>query len=207
MSEVRVLIVEDEPVIAENIAMYLNNNDFMVSGIAYDNEEARKQLMYNTPDAVLMDINLGCDEDGIDLAAFINKNYKIPILFLTSYADKETIQRAKEIEPGAYIVKPFYEKALLASLEIAISNFARRNTQQIPLLSFAKINKHLIAQLSEREFEVLQLIYEGKTNQQIAEQINISINTVKKHINSAYLKLDVPTRTKGIARLLELMVM
>ena len=207
MSEVRVLIVEDEPVIAENIAMYLNNNDFMVSGIAYDNEEARNQLMHNTPDAVLMDINLGCDEDGIDLAAFINKNYKIPIVFLTSYADKETIHRAKEIEPGAYIVKPFYEEALLASLEIAISNFARRNTQQIPLLSFAKINKHLIAQLSVREFEVLQLIYEGKTNQQIAEQINISINTVKKHINSAYLKLDVPTRTKGIARLLELMIM
>lgn len=121
MSEVRVLIVEDEPVIAENIAMYLNNNDFMVSGIAYDIEEARKQLQHNTPDAVLMDINLGSEEDGIDLAGFINKNYQIPILFLTSYADKETIHRAKEVEPGAYIVKPFCETSLLASLEIAIS--------------------------------------------------------------------------------------
>ena len=48
MTEVRVLIVEDEPVIAENIALCLNNNDFMVSGIAYDNEEARKQLIQNT---------------------------------------------------------------------------------------------------------------------------------------------------------------
>ena len=76
MTEVRVLIVEDEPVIAENIALCLNNNDFMVSGIAYDNEEARKQLIQNTPDAVLMDINLGSDEDWIDLARFINKNYK-----------------------------------------------------------------------------------------------------------------------------------
>ncbi|MEJ7739273.1 MAG: response regulator transcription factor [Chitinophagaceae bacterium] len=205
MSEVRVLIIEDEPVIAENIAGYLNNNDFMVSGIAYDSEEARNQLMVNTPDAVLMDINLGSDEDGIDLARFINKNYKVPILFLTSYADKETIQRAKEVEPSAYILKPFHEKALLASLEIAISNYARRHIQHVPILSFSKINKHLITQLSEREFEVLQLIYEGKTNQQIAENIFISINTIKKHINSAYLKLDVPTRTTAIARLLELM--
>jgi len=206
MVEVRVLIVEDEPVIAENIAAYLNNSDFMVSGIAYDNEYARKQLIHNTPDAVLMDINLDSEEDGIDLARFINANYKIPVLFLTSYADRDTIDRAEEVEPSAYILKPFGEKALLASLEIAISNFARRNTIQIPKLSFAKINKHLIGQLSEREFEVLQLIYEGKTNQQIAEKIYISINTIKKHINNAYMKLDVTTRTKAIARLLELMM-
>lgn len=206
MTEVRVLIVEDEPLIAENIALCLNNNDFMVSGIAYDNEEARKQLIQNTPDAVLMDINLGSEEDGIDLARFINKNYKIPFLFLTSYADKITLDRAKQVEPSAYIVKPFLEKALLASLEIAISNFARRNNQQIPLLSFTKINKHLISQISEREFEVLHLIYEGYTNQQIAEKILLSINTIKKHINNAYLKLDVSTRTTAIARLLELMM-
>ena len=97
---------------AENIAMHLNNHNFIISGIAYDNEEARKQLLHNTPDAVLMDINLRSYEDGIDLARFINKNYKIPFLFLTSYADKKTIDRAKEVEPSAYIFKTilFYEK-------------------------------------------------------------------------------------------------
>jgi DNA-binding NarL/FixJ family response regulator len=205
MSEVRVLIVEDEPVIAENIAMYLNNNDYTVSGIAYDLEEARQELKQNTPDVVLMDINLGSDEDGIDMAGFINKNYGIPLLFLTAYTDKKTIDRAKEVEPAAYVVKPFSERSLLAALEIAMSNFARRNRQQVPLLSFTKINKHLIAQITEREFDVLQLVYEGKSNQQIADQFVISINTIKKHINSAYLKLDVSTRTKAIARLLELM--
>lgn len=207
MTEIRVLIIEDEPIIAENIAVYLNNNDFMVAGIAYDADDARKQLIHNTPDAVLMDINLGNEEDGIDLAVFIQKNYNIPILFLTSYTDKETINRAKEVEPVAYIVKPFDERSLLASLEIALSNFAKRNNKQVPVLSFLKINKHLINQLSEREYEVLQLIYEGKTNQQIAEKTAVSINTIKKHINSAYLKLDVPARTSAIARLLQLMVM
>jgi DNA-binding NarL/FixJ family response regulator len=204
MSEVRVLIVEDEPIIAENISMYLNNNDFTVSGIAYDSEEARHQLLRNTPDVVLMDINLGSDEDGIDIAGLINRNYKIPILFLTSYSDKDTICRAKAVEPGAYIVKPFEEKTLLASLEIAISNYAKRNKNIVPILSFSKINKHLISQISEREFEVLLLIYEGMTNQQIAAKVSISINTIKKHINSTYLKLDVSTRTAAIARLLEL---
>jgi DNA-binding NarL/FixJ family response regulator len=205
MSEVRVLIVEDEPVIAENIAVYLVNNDFTISGIAYDNEDARKQLSNNTPDVVLMDINLGSDEDGIDLAKFIRENFDIPVLFLTSYADKDTINRAKEVEPNAYILKPFTEKTLLSSFEIAISNYSRRNIRQVPKLFLTTINKSLVAPLSEREFEILQRIYEGKTNQQIAEEVFISVNTVKKHINSAYLKLDVTTRTKAIGRLLELM--
>ena len=205
MSEVRVLIVEDEPVIAENIAVYLVNNDFTISGIAYDNEDARKQLSNNTPDVVLMDINLGSDEDGIDLAKFIRENFDIPVLFLTSYADKDTINRAKEVEPNAYILKPFTEKTLLSSFEIAISNYSRRNIRQVPKLFLTTINKSLVAPLSEREFEILQRIYEGKTNQQIAEEVFISVNTVKKHINSAYLKLDVTTRTKAIGRLQELM--
>lgn len=201
------MIVEDEPIIAEQIAVYLSNDDFIVSGIAYDPEEALKQLQINTPDAVLLDINLGSDKDGIDLAAYINKHYKIPLLFLSSYADKDTINRAKEVEPGAFIIKPFDEKTLIASLEIALSNFARRHIQQVPVLSFSKINKHLIMQLSEREFEVLQWLYLGHTNQQIAEKILISVHTIKKHINNAYLKLDVPSRTKAIGRLMELMMM
>jgi len=206
MNELRVLIVEDEPVIAENISMYLNNMDFIVSGIAYDDEEAKQQLKQNTPDAVLLDINLESGQDGIQIADYINKNYPLPFLFLTSYADKETLDRAKKVAPWGYVVKPFNEKNLLASLEIAVFNFAQRSNRQVPTLSLEKINKHLISLLSEREFEVIQLIYEGKTNQQIAEQVFVSINTIKKHINNSYLKIDAVTRSSAIARLRELML-
>jgi DNA-binding NarL/FixJ family response regulator len=206
MNELRVLIVEDEPIIAENISMYLNNMDFIVSGIAYDDEEAKQQLKQNTPDAVLLDINLESEQDGIQIADYINKNYQLPFLFLTSYADKETLDRAKKVEPWGYVVKPFNEKTLLASLEIAVFNFAQRSNKQVPLLLLEKINKHLISPLSEREFEVIQLIYEGKTNQQIADHVFVSINTIKKHINNSYLKIDALTRSSAIARLRELML-
>ena len=91
MSEIRVLIVEDEQVIAKNISMYLNNNDFIVSGIAYDYEEAMSELENNTPDAVILDINLDSDHDGIDTATHINNKHRLPFLFLTSYSDKETL--------------------------------------------------------------------------------------------------------------------
>ncbi|HQV62279.1 MAG TPA: response regulator transcription factor [Chitinophagaceae bacterium] len=204
MSKFRVLIVEDEPVIAENISMYLDNNDFEVSGIAYDSGEAIEQLQNNTPDAAILDINLESEEDGIDIANFINQRYQIPFLFLTSYSDKETLQRAKNVNPSGYIVKPFNEKTLLASLEIAINNHAADTNKKMPFLTMDKINRYLLSPLSDREFEVVQLIYEGITNNQIAERIFVSVNTVKTHLKNIYLKLDANTRYGVIIRLREL---
>ncbi len=206
MSEFKILIVEDEAIIAKNIAVYLNNSDFTVSGIAYDGEEAMSQLQQNTPDAAILDINLDCETDGIEIAEYINKYSRIPFLYLTSHADKDTLERAKKTEPWGYIVKPFNEKTLQASLEIAISNFAQRSNREIPHINFEKINKHLISPVSEREFDVLHLIYEGKPNRQIGETLFISMNTVKRHINNAYLKLDVNSRSTAIVRLRELMM-
>lgn len=205
MSELKILIIEDEPVIAENISMYLNNADFTVSGIAYDDEEAVNQLHHNTPDAVILDINLDSAIDGIQIADYINKNFRLPFLFLTSYSDKETLQRAKLVEPSGYIVKPFNGQTLLASLEIAISNFANRSNNQVPDLNLDKINKHLLSPLTEREFRVLQLIYQGRTNNQIAGELFVTINTVKVHIRNTYLKLDAASHSTAIVRARELM--
>jgi len=206
VNEIKVLIVEDEPVIATNISMYLNNNDFSVSGIAYDYDEAIFQLQDNTPDAVILDIGMENNDDGINIANVINAQYRIPFIFLTSYADKETLQKAKQVEPSGYIVKPFNEKTLLASLEIAISNFANKVNHQSPELDIDKLNRHLLSPLTEREFEVLQNIYNGKTNNQIADAMFISVNTIKAHLKSAYLKLDTSSRSTTIKRLRELML-
>ncbi|MES2776689.1 MAG: response regulator transcription factor [Bacteroidota bacterium] len=205
MSRFKVLIVEDEPVIAENISIYLDNNDFEVSAIAYDSDEAMEELQKNTPDAVILDINLDSEIDGIDIAAYINKEIQIPFLFLTSYSDKNTLDRAKAVKPSGYIVKPFNEKTLLASLEIAISNFASENNQLQPRLSMEKINRHLLSPLTSREFELVQLVYDGVSNSQIAAQSFISPNTVKTHLKSIYLKLDTNTRYRLIVRLREWM--
>ena len=206
MNEIKVLIVEDEPVIAKNISMYLDNNDFTVSGIAYDYEEAMSQLQHNTPDAVILDISLENSTDGVEIAESINTNYKIPFIFLTSYADRGTLEKAKRVEPGGYIVKPFNEKTLLATLEIAISNYANKSNFQVPELDIQKLNRHLLSPLTEREFQVLQHIYNGKTNNQIADSLFISVNTIKAHIKSGYLKLDTTSRSMAIKRLRELML-
>jgi DNA-binding NarL/FixJ family response regulator len=206
MSKLRILIVEDEPVIAENISMYLDNADFEVSGIAYDSLEAKDQLITNTPDAAILDVNLESEEDGIDIAGYINEKFQLPFLFLTSYSDKETLERAKKVKPSGYIVKPFNEKTLLASLEIAISNFVSEKNHSLPPLNLDKVNSYLLSPISDREFDLLQLLYEGITNTQIAEKLFISVNTVKTHLKSIYLKLDAGTRIEVIKKLRGIML-
>lgn len=200
MSEIKVLIVEDEPLIAADIEQCLNNIDFKPSGIAYTAEEALKQLQKNTPDVVLLDINLDDDKDGIQLAETINDLYKIPFVYLTAHADRVTLQRAKKTQPAGYIIKPFDERDLLANLEIALYNYASKQTvQSKPSLQL--INKNILSPLSEREFDVLTAIYEGKTNRQMAESLFVSVNTIKTHIANIYLKLDVASRTAAIAKI------
>ncbi len=206
MSKLRILIVEDEPAIAEHIAAYLDNEDFEVSGIAYDCEEALEQLKTNTPDAVILDINLEeVASDGIAIAKQINEKYQIPFLFLTAHSDKETLNRAKEVSPSGYIVKPFNEKTLQASVEIAIANHSLQLNKKLPRLLSNKINSTLLEPFSDREFEVLQLVYDGITNKQIASQLFISENTVKTHLKSIYLKIDTNTRYGLMAKLREMM--
>jgi len=200
MSEIRILVVEDDPLIAADIEQCLNNLDFHVSGIAYEPSEALLQLQTNTPDGVILDINLGEKEDGVDIATIINEQYHLPFIFLTSHADRNTLERAKKTFPSGYVVKPFDENDLLTSLEIALYNHAQRQTAIQPVLSAHLINKHLLKPLSERELDVLQQMYEGKTNNQMAENMFVSVNTIKTHVANIYLKLDVPSRTAAIAK-------
>ena len=207
MSDIRVLIVEDEPLIAEDIAQGLKKNEFLVSAVVYSKEDAIEQLNTNLPDMVLLDINLSGEMSGIEIAEKINTQFNIPFIFITSYSDKQTLEKAKFTEPSGYIVKPFNEASLYSTLEIALYNHAQKNKRKFPELSFNKINQHLTDPISEREFSLLQLIYDGKTNKQIADALFISPNTVKKHINNAYLKLGASSRATSIARLRELMLL
>ena len=205
MSDIRILIVEDEPIIAEDIASLVEKNDFVVSAIVYTRANAMRELDTNLPDLVLLDINLNGEMDGLLIAEKINEQFNIPFIFITSYSDKATLEKAKYTQPSGYIVKPFNEAGLYSTLEIALYNHAQKNKLKFPPLTLQKINKTLPDPVSEREFNLLQLIYDGKTNKQIAEMLFISLNTVKKHINNTYLKLDASSRASAIVCLRRLM--
>ena len=116
----KILIVEDEPIIASDIEMILEDLEYEVTGIAISAEEAIEGIDRNKPDLVLLDINIEGDIDGVMLAEDINRKYKIPFVFLTSNADKMTINRVKRTKPAGFVTKPFSEKDLQSNIEIAL---------------------------------------------------------------------------------------
>ncbi len=205
MSAIRILIVEDEPLIAAEVAACLGQADYEVCGKAYSLATARALLDSRQPDAVILDINLEGGMEGIELAAYIHQHCHIPFLFLTAYASPEVLDAAKVTEPAGFIVKPFTEKGLLASLEVGLYNYAQRRKTSLPPLYPEAINRHLRAPLTRREFDLLALLWEGYTNQQMAERLFVSVNTVKTHLKNLYLKLEVNSRTAAIARAQALM--
>jgi len=120
MTDTKILVVEDEVIVARNIEKRLTNAGYKVAGIASSGEEAIELAASLKPDLVLMDIKLKGKMDGIDAANAIRNSCRLPIIYLTSYADEETFQRAKITEPFGYLIKPFELKELNRSVEIAL---------------------------------------------------------------------------------------
>lgn len=143
---IKVLIVEDEVLVAEELALDLEENGFKVTAIAISSEECMDSISKNKPHVVLMDINIRGQKDGIETARIINKNNRIPIIYLTANTDTTTIQRAIETAPNAFISKPFNKKDVVIALELAFNSYNESLLKQKILLNddnfFVKSGKY-----------------------------------------------------------------
>ncbi len=120
MESERVLIVEDEKIIALDLQRRLERFGYMVCDTASEGEESVRKARECKPDIILMDIMLAGAVDGIEAAKTIKRELQIPVIFLTAYADERTLERAKEAEPFGYILKPFKERELYTTIDIAL---------------------------------------------------------------------------------------
>jgi DNA-binding LytR/AlgR family response regulator len=117
---IKILIVEDEGIIAEDMNQMLSDMGYEVLETAMDYEEALEILSTETPDLILLDVNLRGKKDGIDLAEVINEKYQVPFIFTTSFSDTQTLERAKHVSPVNYLVKPFKKEQLFTAIEMAL---------------------------------------------------------------------------------------
>lgn len=127
MSKINVLIVEDESIVAKDIQHSLKKLGYNVLGICSTGEDAIKSTEELMPDIVLMDIMLKGQMNGIEAAAQIRETNNIPVIFLTAYADENTLSKAKVSEPFGYIIKPFKEIDLHTSIEMAMYKHEKEN--------------------------------------------------------------------------------
>ncbi len=120
MNVKKVLIVEDEPLTAELIRGMLEGRGYQVTAMESSASGARRALDAAAPDIILMDIRIKGKTDGIELAGSIRRKLDIPVIFLTAFADRETVERAKQVDSYGYIIKPFGELELITTIEIAL---------------------------------------------------------------------------------------
>lgn len=145
----QLLIVEDEPIIADDIAICLEQLGYQVVNICNSAEKALVFLTQNTVDLILLDIKIKGDKDGIQLAQMIRQKYETPFVFISSLYDKTTIARAQNAEPAGYVVKPFKDQDIQVAVEMALAKkeigpvgeaesqqlnlFIRKNQSIVPL--------------------------------------------------------------------------
>jgi signal transduction histidine kinase len=125
MEKIRILVVEDEVAIAEEIIDRLEGMGFYIPGTATSGEDAIKKAEEGRPDLVLMDIKLKGEMDGIEAAGQIRRRLDVPIVYLTAYSDRTTLERAKVTEPFGYVIKPFDDRDLEVSIEMALHKHGR----------------------------------------------------------------------------------
>ncbi len=195
----KILIVEDEPIIAADIQDLLVSEGYTVIGIAHRGEDALDMLSTRKPDFAMLDINLAGHLTGIDVAEHIHDHYKIPYLFLTSFDDEKTLSEAQRYAPYGFLVKPFQDRTLLTSIKMAISNFER--SQKTNLLNKEQIELKLNGSITEQEFLIITQLQNGKSYKQIATDNFISVNTVKYHVKNIYSKFNLAGRAELASRL------
>lgn len=124
MPAVRILIVEDEPLIAEDLRAHLEELGYEVCATCDNALDAMGEIASHKPDLLLLDINLGDGADGIQLAEKVKAKHRMPFIFVTSHSDKTTLERVKPLRPAGFIIKPFDENDLRTQIELALARYA-----------------------------------------------------------------------------------
>lgn len=167
MNKIKVGVVEDELIIADHICTVLKKIGYQPLLPCISFTEALKMIDSEKPDIVLLDIMLAGQNDGVELALRIKKEYNIPFIFLTSNADRQTINRTKLLDPSAYLIKPFNKDDLFVTIEIALHNFSSRH--------FRSANKS--DEINKQEF-----IFLRKNNQYVKVPFNDIVYLCSEHV-------------------------
>lgn len=179
----RILIVEDESIVALDLQRRLIRLGYDVPRVAASHDQALKAVSETCPHIVLMDINISGDIDGIDTAVKID----LPVIFLTAYSEEKTLERAKVAKPYGYLVKPFSERELHATIQMALERHGVETrlkiSENLLAVAYAKM------EVAKRELEAraIELFEEKQRLEVTLNSIGDGVITTDKMGNVTYL--------------------
>lgn len=197
MSKARIMIVEDEALVARDISSRLQQMGYEIAGSAERGNTAIELALQLRPDLILMDINLRDDIDGIEAAAIIHQSFDVPIIFCTAYSNDETLARAKITDPYGYILKPFDNRELEINIEIALykhdAETALRETQSHLNATLSNISDSVVATDAQGKVILINAAAESLIELSAANACGMPLGQLLelKDINSESIGLDL----------------
>ena len=189
---IKVYIIDDHLVVIEGVLSLLQNDaEIIVCGFSKTASECLDYFEKNTADVILMDINLP-DMSGLDLCKIIKqKNSEIKILALSTFNQNSYISKMMANGANGYLLKNITKEELTEAIKTVVSGNVFYSFEVGEIVKTAKEKQNNIPILTKREIEILKLVAEGLTNNQIGEKLFISIDTVDSHRKNLYTKLNV----------------
>lgn len=204
--EIRVLIADDHTLFLEGLVALLKSvNEIDVIGTAQDGEEAIRLAAETQPDVVLMDL-LMPKVNGIEATkSIIQTSPHIGVVMLTMFEDDESVFSAMRAGARGYILKGADQEDVLRAIRAVARGEALFGPSiATRLMDFfappANDPPQAFPELTEREHEILALIAQGESNPEIAEQLHISLKTVRNHVSNIYNKMQVTDRVQAVLR-------
>ena len=204
MKQYRILLVDDEVLLLESLEIILSLNDMQIVGKAHDGKEALELLEQKSCDLALVDLNMK-GMGGIELIGHLKKQYpEMKILVLTTFYDDHYITEAVANGADGYLLKDSGKEAILGAIGQIMEGrnvIDHKVMQRLAMLMSGKQEASVateFAQMTKRESEILSLMVQGYTNQQIAKELYISEGTVKNYISGIYDKTGIHDRAKLI---------
>lgn len=197
---IKVMLVDDHNVVRSGLAAFLTVfDDLSLVGEASHGEEAVQKAAELSPDVILMDLVMPGMDGAEATRTILEKHPDIQVIALTSFKEKDLIERVMEAGAIGYLLKNVGADELAEAVRNAFQGkptLAPEAAQA--LIQKTRKPKNQVEDLTPRETEVLQLMAEGMTNPEIADQLVISNSTVKFHVSSILGKLNVDSRTEAV---------